>query len=347
MQKLSTLITQTPFRISFLGGGTDFPEFFNESPGYVLGATIKKYLYVTINSLERLLEKKIRFSYSKLEMVDRPEELSHDLAREALKKHASIFNGGFLDFHSFADLPYNSGVGSSSAFIVGFLNALYLLHGLYKSPKEIAKEAIEIERYVVKSRGGWQDQIHAACGGFNIISFANNDFTVTPICVSQEKIKCLEDNSLLFFTGLIRESKDVQEKVFDHPKAQSQFDLSARRQYLVQLSDLVHEGADILINSTNDNEGMLKDFGNLLDRSWRLKKQLSDSISNSMIEEIYDVAMKSGAHGGKLLGAGGGGFLLFVVPSDKRENVIQALSAFKHIQVQFEPSGSRVIFARQ
>ncbi len=344
MGRLGTVITQTPFRISFFGGGTDFPSYFNERGGAVLGTTINKYLYVTVNSLERLLEKRIRLSYSNLEIVDQPEDLKHELVRQTLINHKEFMDGGFLDIHSFADLPNQSGVGSSSSFEVGFLNALYLLHGLYKLPKDLAREAILIEREQLGHHGGWQDQIHAAFGGLNKISFAQNDFHVTPVCVPRDRLEALETSCMFFFTGSVRSSTQVQNSVFG--KGEDIRLRTSKEVHLKRMLEMVDEGVKIL-SQAQGIKAMLAEFGALLDEAWYCKRSFSSLVSNPTIDDIHEVAKRAGAYGGKLVGAGGGGFMLFVVPEDRRNKVIRALSGLRQIHVRFEAQGSRAVFANQ
>ncbi len=334
-QSQGIVITQTPFRISFFGGGTDFPDYFNQQNTLVIGTTINKYIYVTLNSLERFFEKRIRLSYSKLENVEHPLHLEHPIVKCILNEHPLINENTFLDIHTYADLPASSGVGSSSAFTVGMLNALYLLNGIYKTPEMIAKEAIQLEREKLKEAGGWQDQIFSAFGGFNCIRFSGKGFTVEPICISQEKRNALEQSCMLFFTGITRSSSDIQNKVFGkstHP------DLS-------HIQKLSEQALHTLTQSTSPEE-MLREFGKLLHESWMAKRHLSADISNNHIDEMYEKAMRAGAFGGKLCGAGGGGFLLFIVPAEKQSAVRDALSEHKLLQVNFEQQGSKVIYSK-
>ena len=207
------IITQTPLRISLFGGGSDLPEHFNVSGGSVLGMAINKYVYVTINSLERLQDKKIKLSYSKLEIVDSPLELNHQIVKNILIDTPFFNNDSFIDIHSYSDLPSSSGLGSSSSFTVGMLNALYYLNGVFKTPKFIAKNAITIERVKMKEKGGWQDQIFASYGGFNKISFFNNSFNVEPIAIPLEKKIYLKKSFFLIFTNLTRSSSEIQNSI--------------------------------------------------------------------------------------------------------------------------------------
>lgn len=338
MGKYGTIITQTPFRVSFFGGGTDMPSYFKGRPGAVLGTTINKYTYVVLNSLERLLEKKIRLSYSKLEMVDSPEELEHELVRQVLTNHKSLLNGGFIDMHSFADLPHSSGVGSSSCFVVGLLNALYKMYGIYRSPHDIAREAITVEREQLGHSGGWQDQIHAAFGGFNRIDFYENSFKVSPIPVLPQRLQALEESCLLYFTGVRRSSAEVTQKTYHAPLSGK----SSQEDYLARMYGMVDQGMRILMDAPEKE--LVHEFGSLLHEAWECKRSLSDSVSAPMIDEIYQAGLKAGASGGKLLGAGGGGCILFIVRPESRANVMEALSPLSRIQVKFERFGTRSVF---
>ena len=229
-----------------------------------------------------------------------------------------------------------------------FLNAFYLANNLYRPPIKIAREAIEIERDILQNAGGWQDQIHAAYGGFNRIDFTDNNFSVTPVCLSKERLEYLEKNCMLYFTGLVRESANIQEKIFKQ-KAEKDNLMNneipeEKIEILKKLKKMVDDGVSILSNSTSKQE-MLEEFGNKLHQAWIYKSSLSDKVSNGQMEKIYEAAVKAGAYGGKLLGAGGGGFFLFVVPPEKRDNVSSVLSQLKKIDIKFNRDGSRPIFA--
>jgi len=331
------IITQTPFRISFFGGGTDFPEYFNKKGSSIIGTAIDKYIYVTLNSLDRFFEKRIRFSYSKLENVDDPFELDHAIVKCILNKHRAIDNNSFLDIHTYADLPSSSGVGSSSSFTVGMLNALYLLEGVYRTPELIAKEAISIERDELKEAGGWQDQVLAAYGGFNRIFFHDEKFRVEPIRLPLSKRRALEAACMMFFTGDTRSSSKIQEAV-----APSQRETYA---YLEKIRLLAEQGFEVL-NLPDSVNSLINEFGLLLDQAWQVKRNLSSQVSNDKIDQMYAVALKAGALGGKLCGAGGGGFLLLIVPVAKQESVALALRGYKQLKIAFEDHGSRVIYSK-
>jgi len=334
------IITKTPFRISFLGGGTDIPDYFNRRNGAVLGAAINKYTYTTINSLERLMEKRFRISYSKLEMVDDINDIQDRYFREILLSNIDLYENGFFDIHTFSDLPSGSGIGSSSSFVVGLLNGVHSLNGVYQNPEKLAREAINVERVKLNDIGGWQDQIFAAFGGFNFIDFHQNNFEVNKIIISQEKLTALENSVMLFFTNTSRLSSDIQENVY------TEENLSDKENYFDLIYKLAIEGKNILYNA-NDNNKMVKDFGQIINESWKAKRRLSEKISNPFIDKIYETAMNAGAWGGKISGAGGGGFILFIVPEDKQNNVKNSLKHLKQVNIKFEPYGSRIIFVNQ
>ncbi|MDC0586483.1 kinase [Gammaproteobacteria bacterium] len=333
------IMTQTPFRVSFIGGGTDMPDYFNNHQGGVLGTTINKYTYVVINSLERLLEKKIRTSYSKLELVDEIEDVEDDYVRTILKANMNIYKNDFYDIHTFGDLPSGTGIGSSSSFVVGMLNAVHNLNSINKKPKELAEEAIHIERVLLDEKGGWQDQIFAAYGGLNYINFHNNSYEINKLSISDSNKSLLEDSCMLFFTNIQRSSSEIQEKVF------KKTNLEEKQSYFQEIYRLSIEGKKILESIDNSNE-MLKEFGEVVNQGWHLKSSLSDSISNETIDQIYQSAIDAGALGGKACGAGGGGFILFIVPHEYQNSVRKSLSKLKEIEVKFDDSGSTVVFAR-
>jgi D-glycero-alpha-D-manno-heptose-7-phosphate kinase len=332
------IITQTPFRISFFGGGADFPDYFNQHGATIIGTAIDKYIYVTLNSLERFFEKRIRLSYSKLENVDDPRDLEHTIVKYILSEHPLLDDNCFADIHTYADLPASSGMGSSSSFTVGMLNALYLLNGVYKTADHIAKEAILIEREKLQETGGWQDQVFAAFGGFNRIQFSDSNFTVEPICLPIDKKNALERSCMMFFTGITRSSAQIQQSTQKENAAN-------KTNYLHEIQRHAQEAHQVLMNATSAKE-LVEEFGRLLDAAWQAKRNLSSHISNDHIDGMYDAAMKAGALGGKLCGAGGGGFLLLIVPEEKQHAVKQALNEYKLLNITFQDQGSRVIYSK-
>ncbi|MBQ8317181.1 MAG: kinase [Lachnospiraceae bacterium] len=319
------IITKTPFRMSFFGGGTDMPEFFNEHGGAVISTTFDKYCYVNVRHLPRFFDYKTELAYSKMERVVDVNEIVHPAIREAMK---------YLDMHEIrltyeADLPARSGLGTSSSFAVGMLSAFYALKGKYADKKKLADDAIYLERTLCNEAGGWQDQIAASYGGLNRINFNSDGYTVDPIIISPERKKCLNDNLMLFFTGFTHFSAEVQASVGKVDKTKEK----------LEMLKLVDDAQSILTDKTRD----LDDFGRLLDLTWRLKRQTGAKISTDSIDTLYDRGIKAGALGGKLLGAGGGGFLLFYVEPDKQESVRKAMSDLMYVPFEFENAGTRVI----
>lgn len=322
------IITKTPFRMSFFGGGTDMEDYFKMNNGAVISTTFDKYCYVNVRHLPRFFDYSTELSYSKTERVTDVNDINHPAIREAMK---------MLDMHEIrltyeADLPARSGLGTSSSFAVGMLNAFYALKGKYADKKKLADEAIYLERVLCNEAGGWQDQIAASYGGFNRINFGPDGYEVLPIIISPERKKRLNDNLLMFFTGFTRFSSDVQ-------KANAATSPIDKNVYLKQMYDLVDEAERVLVDQSTD----LDDFGRLLDTTWKLKRQTGGSVSTNSIDELYQKGIEAGALGGKLLGAGGGGFLVFYVQPDKQEAVKNAMSNLMHIPFEFENGGTRVI----
>ncbi len=322
------IITKTPFRMSFFGGGTDMESFFREYGGAVLSTTFDKYCYVNVRHLPRFFDWKNELSYSKTERVVDTEDIEHPAIRNAMK---------MLDMHEIrlmyeADLPARSGLGTSSSFAVGMLNAFYALKGKYADKKKLADEAIYLERELCQEAGGWQDQIAAAYGGMNRIEF-NKDGTydVRPIIIHPDRKKKLNENLLMFFTGFTRFSSEMQ-------KANAT-GYAEKVKQLQQMYALVDDAESVLEDKHSD----LDDFGRLLDRTWRLKRQTGGAITTNSIDSLYEKGIEAGALGGKLLGAGGGGFLLFYVQPDKKEAVMKAMSDLLYVPFRFEDGGTQVI----
>ena len=320
------IITQTPFRMSFFGGGTDFPGFYREHGGAVLSTTFDKYCYVNVRHLPRFFDYTTELSYAKTERVTDVESIEHPAIREAMK---------MLDMHEIrltyeADLPARSGLGTSSSFAVGMLNAFYALKGKYADKRKLADDAIYLERVLCKESGGMQDQIAASFGGFNKISFNADGYTVSPVIISPERKLRLNDNLMLFFTGFSRFSSDIQ--------VEAEKSLKSKEAQLLEMLQLVDEAEQVLTSKTD-----LTEFGKLLDYTWKLKRGITSKVSTDSIDAIYDKAIKAGATGGKLLGAGGGGFLLFYVEADKQKNVHEALEDLLYVPFEFETAGTQVI----
>ena len=322
------IITKTPFRMSFFGGGTDMEDFFNEHEGAVLSTTFDKYCYVNVRHLPRFFGYSTELSYSKTERVTNVEDIEHPAIREAMK----MLNMHEIRLTYEADLPARSGLGTSSSFAVGMLNAFYALKGKYVDKKRLADEAIYLERVLCNEAGGWQDQIAASYGGFNRINFNADGYEVFPVIISPNRKKQLNDNLMMFFTGFTRFSSDVQ-------KANSVSKADDKNKRLMRMYQLVDEAERILTDKNKD----LDDFGRLLDETWRLKKGTGGAVSTGNIDELYKKGIDAGALGGKLLGAGGGGFLVFYVQPEKQEAVNRAMSDLLHIPFNFEDGGTRVI----
>lgn len=320
------IITQTPFRMSFFGGGTDLPTFYNEHGGAVISTSFDKYCYVNVRHLPRFFDYSTELSYSKIERITSVEDIRHPAIREAMK---------YLDMHEIrltyeADLPARSGLGTSSSFAVGMLNAFYALKGKYADNRKLADDAIYLERVLCNESGGVQDQIAASFGGFNRINFSADGYTINPIIISPDRKKMLNDNLILFFTGFSRFSSDIQ--------LSTQSAVKDKAAQLLEMYSLVDDAETVLTS-----KGDLNDFGRLLDHTWKLKRGITNKISTDSIDVLYKKAVKAGALGGKLLGAGGGGFLLFYVEKDKKKAVKKALESLIYVPFQFETSGTRVI----
>lgn len=321
------IITKTPFRMSFFGGGTDMEEFFRQYGGAVLSTTFDKYCYVNVRHLPRFFDYTTELSYSKTERVTDIEDIEHPAIRNAMK----MLNMHEIRLTYEADLPARSGLGTSSSFAVGMLNAFYALKGKYVDKKRLADEAIYLERVLCAEAGGWQDQIAASFGGFNRINFNADGYEVLPVIISPEKKRRLNDNLLMFFTGFTRFSSDVQKA-----NRQGYHDKTAE---LKEMLSLVDDAERVLTDKTTD----LDDFGRLLDHTWKLKRQTGAAISTDSIDALYSKGIAAGALGGKLLGAGGGGFLVFYVQPEYRESVMKAMSDLLYIPFRFEDGGTRVI----
>lgn len=320
------IITQTPFRMSFFGGGTDFPDFYKEHGGAVISTTFDKYCYVNVRHLPRFFDYSTELSYARTERVNRIEDIEHPAIREAMK---------YLHMHEIrltyeADLPARSGLGTSSSFAVGMLNAFYALKGKYVDKRKLADEAIHLERELCREKGGVQDQIAASFGGMNRINFNEDGYTVNPIIISPDRKSILNQNLMLFFTGFSRFSSDIQ--------TAAEKNLGSKQAQLLEILSLVDEAEKILTSNTE-----LVEFGRLLDYTWRLKREITDKVSTDSIDAIYSKAIAAGATGGKLLGAGGGGFLLFYVEPDRQEAVRKELEDLLYVPFTFENAGTRVI----
>lgn len=321
------IITQTPFRMSFFGGGTDFSGFYNEHGGAVISTTFDKYCYVTVRHLPPFFDYKTHVTYSREEKINNLSEMQHPAIRNAME---------WLDMHDIrltyeSDLPARSGLGTSSSFAVGMLSAFYALKGQYADKRKLADDAIYLERTLCKEAGGIQDQIAASFGGMNRINFSADGYTVHPVIINPERKKLLNEHLMLFFTGFSRFSSDIQKG--------TEKSMKDKTQQLLEMYKLVDEAEKIL----TDKNTSLDEFGKLLDYTWQLKRGISSGISTDSIDEQYERAKKAGALGGKLLGAGGGGFLLFYVPKEKQADVKKALAGQMYVPFSFENDGTKVI----
>jgi D-glycero-alpha-D-manno-heptose-7-phosphate kinase len=323
------IISRTPFRISFFGGGTDYPEWYCKHGGAVLAATIDKYCYINCRYLPPFFEHRYCIVYSKVEHCQTVDEIAHPAVREALR-YLGIERG--VEIHHDADIPARSGIGSSSAFTVGLLNALYALKGQMVSKHRLATDSVHLEQEVLKETVGSQDQVLAAYGGLNHIRFhQNGEISVTPITVDADRIKDLTSHLMLFYTGIKRNASNIAESFVPG--------IDDRRLQLRVMKDLVDESVSIL-----SSERDILEFGRLLNEAWVAKRSLSPTISNSDVDALYDAARAAGAIGGKLVGAGGGGFFLLFVPPPKQRKVREKLDGLIQVPFKFDYSGSQIIF---
>lgn len=323
------IISRTPFRISFFGGGTDYPVWYKENGGAVLSTTINKYCYLNCREFPPFFDMKSRIVWAKIESVNSVDEIQHPSVREVIK-FLNLSDTG-LEVHHSADLPARSGMGASSSFTVGILNALYALKGEMAGKRKLALDAIHVEQDLMKENVGSQDQAAAAYGGFNKIIFGgDNHIEVLPVGVPSQQLAELQGNLMLFFTGLTKLTTEITpEQIKNTPKKSAE---------LNQMRKLVDDAVKTL-----SNNGDIDDFGRLLHETWQLKRSLSSKITNKEIDDIYEAGMAAGALGGKLLGAGGGGFILFYVQPGNQAKVKEALKHLIHVPFKFESSGSQII----
>lgn len=323
------IITRTPFRISFFGGGTDYPTWFKEHGGQVLATTINKYCYISCRYLPPFFEHKHRIVYSRIENVKKIEEIEHPAIRGVLSW--MNWEKG-LEIHHDGDLPARSGLGSSSSFTVGLINTLLALRGERISKKELGQKAIYLEQDVINEHVGSQDQISAAYGGFNRIEFhRNGDFTVEPVIIDTDRLEELQSHMMLFFTGISRYATEIAKSKIDNFKD--------RVKELKAIEQMVTQGQSILLSHSTP----ISEFGSLLHEAWMYKRSLSDKVSNAFVDEVYETARKNGAIGGKILGAGGGGFFLLFIAPENQEKVREALKDLIHVPIRFESGGSQVV----
>ncbi len=323
------IINRTPLRISFFGGGTDYPSWYLKHGGSVLSTSIDKYCYISCRVLPPFFEYKLRVVYSKTELCSDFEEIQHPAVRETLR-FLGIEKG--LEIHYDGDLPARSGMGSSSSFTVGLLHCLYALRGIMPSKKQLAMESIHIEQNMIKETVGSQDQVSAAYGGLNLINFSTSgEIDVQPVTLSRARLEELDSHLMLFYTGIQRTASDVAKNYVD--------DIDGKKTVLKKMQKIVQDGLEVL----NSNYPLYQ-FGELLHEAWMLKKGLGGDVSNGYVDEMYERALKAGAIGGKIAGAGGGGFLLLFVPPSKQRWIREALSDKIHVPFRFESGGSQIIF---
>jgi D-glycero-alpha-D-manno-heptose-7-phosphate kinase len=326
------IITRTPFRLSLFGGGTDYPSWYKDNGGVVLSTTIDKYCYISCRFLPPFFDHKHRIVYSKSECVNDIDDIQHPAVRETFR-FMNVRDG--MELHHDGDLPARSGIGSSSAFTVGLLHALYGLSGKIVSKKRLAMESIHIEQKMIKENVGSQDQVAVAFGGLNKIVFkGDQNIEVIPITISTERLNEFQNHLMLFFTGLTRYATDIEKDKIRN--------ISGKKRQMSRLFDIVDSAIDVL-----NSDGDFDDFGRMLHESWFIKKSLSAKVSTSNIDAIYDLAQRNGAIGGKLLGAGGGGFLLFYVKPERRDKVKQTLAHLLNVPFRFDSLGSQIIYYRE
>ena len=322
------IISRTPFRVSFFGGGTDYPDWFREHGGAVLATTIDKYCYISVRELPPFFDHRFRVVYSIVENVKEIGEIAHPAVRAVLERLA-VDKG--LEIHHDGDLPARAGLGSSSAFTVGLLRAVHALRGRHTSKEALASEAIHVEQCMLREPVGLQDQISAAFGGFNHIAIHHDGtYDVEPVILARERLAALQDHLMLVFTGLSRLAPAVAQTVIDN--------LKRRSGELKAMQEMVPRAIELLASPAAD----ISEFGRLLNESWMLKRRLSERVSNPDIDALYEAATRAGAIGGKLLGAGGGGFVLLFVRPEDRERVRAAFRNLITVPFKFDMSGCRI-----
>ncbi len=324
------IISKTPFRMSFFGGGTDLPTWYKENGGQVLSTAIDKYCYISCRYLPPFFEHKYRIVYSLIENVQHYSEIQHPAVR-AILDYLDCDQG--LEIHHDGDLPARAGLGSSSSFTVGLLNSIYALRGKYRSSGELGEEAIHVEQSIIKENVGSQDQLAVAHGGLNHIIFnEDGSHVVKRMVVPNDYLEKLQDNLMLFFTGTSRMASEIEKKKIENIKKRGQ-----------ELKD-IHSHVNEAISIMNKGIDSLDEFGLLLNETWKIKRSLSDGVSTNEVDDIYDAAISAGALGGKLLGAGGGGFIMFYVPKQHQENVKKKLKNLIRVPFNFESEGTRIVY---
>ena len=321
------IFSQIPYRVSLFGGGTDFPEWFNKHEGLVISTTINRYATIGLRYLPPFFHHKYRIVYSRIDLANNIDQISHPVVRAALKFYNEKKG---IELYHYGDLPARSGIGSSSSFTVGLLQLLCKIKNKSISTNELARQAIKIEREILGEAGGWQDQIIVAHGGFKFINFKNNNFYVNNINIKKNSVKKLSNSLLMFYSGDVRNSYVIQEALKKN--------ISKLSYELNSVYEIAKEAKKIILSEKNYN-----DLGELMNESWKIKKKLSHTISNQKINDIYDLAIKNGATGGKLIGAGTAGFLIFYCPKKYQKTVIKALKKLIHIPFEFQTKGANYI----
>ena len=323
------IITKTPYRISFFGGGSDYPDWYIKNGGIVLSTTIDKYIYLSCRKLPPFFKHKHRIVWSKVELVNKIKDIQHRAVKKILE-HYKIDEG--IELHYDGDLPARSGMGSSSSFVVGLINTLNCLNSKKINKKELALRSIKFEQKILKDTVGSQDQIAASYGGFNKITFfPKGDFKVSSIKMTKNNTRNLNRNLILLYTGVQRTAHSIASSYANKLK-------NEKSEEILKILEIAKQAEILLRNNDHD------EFGKLLHKTWLIKKELSQKVTNNYLNDVYKDAIKRGALGGKLLGAGGGGFFLFYVPRKKQKKFISHFNKFVNIPFNFETLGSRIIF---
>ena len=329
------IISKTPYRISFFGGGSDYPDWYLQNGGRVIASTINKYIYISCRNLPQYFKHKHRICYSKIELVKDEKKIKHVVIKSIFEKFKKQINNEGLEIHYDGDFPSRSGTGSSSAFVVGLINTVSNYYNKKLSKKELANQSLYLEQKILRETVGSQDQIATTYGGFNEIIFKKNgQYEVNPLITNKDTLKILENNMILVFTGVRGKSKTANNIAKTYV---SKLDRK-KKNNILQIINHAKIAKKLLIQKN------FEDFGYLLNETWKFKRDLSSSVTNSKLDYIYDLGIKSGALGGKLLGAGGAGFFLFYVPEHKRENFINIFKKFTCIPFKFDQEGSSIIF---
>ena len=322
------IISRTPYRLSFFGGGTDYPGWYLQNGGQVLSTTIDKYCYLTLRYLPPFFEHRTRVVYSRIESVKSIDEIQHPAVRECLR-YLNFTHG--LEIHHDGDLPARSGMGSSSSFTVGLLHALYALRGCMRSKMQLMNEAIHVEQDMIKETVGSQDQAAAAYGGFNHIIFhRTGEIEVRPLPLRRSRLQDLSEHLMLFYTGIMRTASEVAKSYVE--------DIQSKEFRLKRMHAMVDEGIELLAG-----DGCICKFGELMNEAWEAKRGLSSKVSNGTVDDLYNRARNAGAIGGKIAGAGGGGFLMLFVPPSSQTRVREELGELLHVPFRFESNGSQII----